>query len=126
MENRQYEPVKYPFSDQEIRELGEALARENQVLIDLRDARTAQMAASNAAIKESLKLAAELTQKINNRYELREVEVIWMPDNPKPGTKALMRVDRPDIVVRYEPMTPAEMQGSLGFGVSFDPDEDHK
>jgi len=114
-DKRLYEQVKYPFSDEEIRVMGEALARESQNLVDLRDQKSAALASINAAVKEACKRALDLSMKINNRYEMREVEVVPLMDTPRPGMKAIVRIENPDDVIRYEPMTVAEKQQSFGF-----------
>jgi hypothetical protein len=88
-DKRMYEQVKRPFTDDEIRKLGELLARESQNLIDIREQKTATVAGFAAAIKVSLKAQAELALKINNRYELTEVEVMPMMDTPRPGKEGL-------------------------------------
>ena len=109
-----FEAVRYPFSDEERLGLGEALARENQVIYDLRDEKkdvTTQMAAQ---IQSAEKRAADLTTKINLGFEMREVECMWMLEEPRPGMKRLIRLDT-NTMVRDEPMTAAEMQQSFGF-----------
>jgi len=114
MERRLYEAVKYTFSADEIRELGEALAREAQTVFDLRDRKSSTVAELTAQIKQANGRVAELTNRINNGYELREVECMVMMETPRPGMKRIIRVDD-NSVVRDEPMTASEMQGSFGF-----------
>lgn len=115
MEHRLYEPIKYAFSGEEIRALGEALARENQTIYDLREQKASAVASLTASIKAANKRAADLTAKINNGYELREVEVLAMLETPRPGLKTIVRIDNNE-EIRVEPMTLQEMQGSFGFG----------
>jgi len=78
------------------------------------------MATFNGAIKEASQRAAETAVKVNNRYELREVEVVRLMDTPRPGMKAIARIENPDEVIRIEPMTAAEKQGTFGFSLSED------
>jgi hypothetical protein len=118
MDKRFYEEVRYVFTDEEIRHLGESLARESQDLIDLREQRSSAAAAFAAQIKESGIRSADLAMKINNKYEMREVEVVPLMDTPRPGMKAIVRIENPDDVIRYEPMTSAEKQESFGFHIS--------
>jgi len=116
-DRRIYELLKHPFSKDEIRELGEALAREAQGVFDLKERKSSVGAALTAQIKETNGRVAELTRKINEGFELREVECMWMLEEPRPGMKRLMRTDRvgDEAHVRDEPMTQAEMQRSFGF-----------
>jgi hypothetical protein len=114
MDRRLYESVKYTFSGDEIRELGEALAREAQNVFDLRERKSSVTAELAGAIKLANGRVAELTNRINNGYELREVECMLMMETPRPGMKRIIRVDTNE-PLRDEPMTAAEMQGSFGF-----------
>src|SRR5262245_20420079 len=120
MERRLYESTRYVFSPEEIRELGEALAREAQVVFDLRDQKANAVATFTAQIKAANKRVADLTTRINNGYELREVECIVMMETPRPGMKRIIRIDT-NATVREEAMTAAEMQGSFGFDPGEDP-----
>jgi hypothetical protein len=52
-EKRLYEQVKHLFTDEEIQHMGEALARENQNLLDIRDAKSSAAAAFAAQMKEA-------------------------------------------------------------------------
>jgi hypothetical protein len=117
---RLYEAVKYTFSLDEIRELGEALAREAQNVFDLRERKSSVVAELSALIKQANGRVAELTNRINNGYELREVECMVMLETPRPGMKRIIRVDNNE-PLRDEPMTAAEMQGSFGFSEGSDP-----
>ena len=123
MERRLYESIKYVFSPDEIRELGEALARENQNVYDLREQKSSAMAALSASIKSANKRGADLTTRINNGYELREVECLAMMETPRPGMKRIVRLDTNE-TVREEAMTMQEMQGSFGFDAGEDPRSD--
>jgi len=113
-DRRIYESLKYLFTPDEIRELGEALAREAQGVFDLKEKKASVSAALVAQIKEANGRVAELTVKINNGYELREVECMWLMEEPRPGMKRLIRADN-NQHVRDEPMTQGEMQRSFGF-----------
>jgi len=114
MEHRLFESIKYAFSPTEIRELGEALAREAQTVFDLRDKKATTMAALAASIKAANSRVADLTTKINNGFELREVECMALLETPRPGLKRIIRIDNNE-TIREEPMTLAEMQGNFGF-----------
>jgi hypothetical protein len=113
-DRRLYESVKYTFSNDEIRELGEALAREAQTVFDLRERKSNVGAELAAQIKQAEGRVGALTDRINNGYELREVECMVMMETPRPGMKRIIRVDTNE-PLRDEPMTAQEMQGSFGF-----------
>jgi hypothetical protein len=119
-EKRLYESVKYTFSQDEIRELGEALAREAQTVFDLRDQKKTVGAELAASIKSAEHRVGDLTDRINNGYELREVECMVMMETPRPGMKRIIRIDNNEMI-RDEPMTATEMQGSFGFSEGNDP-----
>lgn len=114
MKDRLHEQVRYIFSADELRELGSMLAREAQGIYDLRQQKLEASAAISARIKAADGRAAKLTEKINNGYELREVEVMQVLEEPRPGMKRIIRVDTGEHL-RDEPMSAAEMQSSFGF-----------
>jgi hypothetical protein len=113
-EKRMYESIKYTFGPTEIRELGEGLAREAQCVFDLKAQKKSVMASLTASIEAANKRVADLTTKINNGYELREVECLAMMETPRPGMKRIIRLDTNE-TVREEAMTMNEMQQGFGF-----------
>ena len=113
-EQRIYESIKYTFSADEKRQLGEALARETQTVYDFRSQKANAVSSLGASIKNAEKRAADLTTKINQGFELREVECMVLLETPRPGMKRLVRMDNNEHI-RNEPMSLAEMQGSFGF-----------
>ena len=115
MSTRTYESIKYTFTQDEIRELGEQLAREAQVVFDLQAGKSAVAAEFSGKIKAANKRVAELSEKVNNGYELREVECMAMLEDPRPGMKRIIRIDTNE-TIRVEAMSVKEMQGSFGFG----------
>jgi len=121
-EKRRYEPLKYVFSKDEIRDLGEALAREAQAQMDLHAQKKSSASGYAAQIAENEKRMAELAKKINNGYELREVECMVMMETPRPGMKRIIRIDTNEAIFD-EPMTAEEMQGNFGFQAGDDPRE---
>jgi hypothetical protein len=114
MEKRLYESIKYTFSSDEIRELGEGLAREAQTVFDLREQKANTVAALSASIKAAEQRVGDITHKINNGYELREVECLMVMETPRPGMKRIIRLDTNE-TVREEAMTMSEMQQGFGF-----------
>jgi len=109
-----YEAIKYTFDENEIRKLGEALARDTQVVFDLRERKASEAATLSAAIKTAEQRVGDLTTKINSGFEMREVECMVLMEIPRPGMKRIIRIDTNE-QVRDEPMTMQEMQGNFGF-----------
>lgn len=121
-ERRLYESIKYSFATDEILAFGEALAREAQIVIDLREQKSSTMAELTAQVKAANRRVAEIAEKINNGYEMREVECMAIMETPRPGMKRIIRLDTNESV-RDEPMTLQEMQGSFGFKEADSPEE---
>jgi hypothetical protein len=113
-DRRTFEALKYSFKPEELRELGEALARETGNAGTLEDQKKAATAELSAQIKQARRRCDDLAGKINNGYELREVECMSMLETPRPGMKRVIRLDTNE-TVRDERMTAAEMQVSFGF-----------
>jgi len=113
-EQRTFERIKYTFNADEIRELGEALARETVGIFDLEQRKSATSAEINAQIKQATQRCGEVAGKITAGYELRQVECLTLMETPRPGLKRIIRIDTGE-AVRDEPMTLSEMQTSFGF-----------
>ena len=122
MSDRSFESIKYPFNPLEIKNLGEALARETQSVLELEARKKTVDAELNGQIKAALEHCADLARKINIGWELRDVEVMAMMETPRPGMKRIIRVDNNEHL-RDEAMTRDEMQASFGFS---EPDEGEK
>lgn len=120
--SQQFESVKYEFTQDEIRELGKTLAVEGARLDEVKGERAATMADFKARLEAIAGRQRELQIQINNGFKLVEVEVMTMYDRPKPGQKQVLRLDT-NTVMREEPMTARELQGSFGFR---EPGEDEK
>jgi hypothetical protein len=110
----QYESVEYRFTPEELRELGMDLGRANQTVYDLRSEKSSVVTSLGATIKSAEKHAAELTTKLNQKFEMREVEVVAEMDKPKPGLKTIYRTDTGD-ELRTVAMTLEEQQGTFRF-----------
>ena len=121
-EQRAYETVQRRFTEIERRQLGETLARTVQELVDNKSARVAAVADFQAKHKALENEAIRLTGCVNRGFEEIEAEVMTMYDRPRHGQKQILRVDTNE-VLRTEPMTPRELQGSFGFQ---DPEADGK
>lgn len=112
---RQYEALKFTFGPKDIQELGQALARETQNVYDLETRKKEIDAELSSQIKSANVRVSETSRKLNNGYEMREVEVMIMMDEPKAGIKRIVRVDNNEHL-RDEAMTLEEMQRGFGFG----------
>lgn len=113
-DRRKLESVKFTFNEEQMRELGQQLARENQSVYDQEKRKKEVDAELVAGIKSAYGRAELLTVKINNGYEMREVEVLHLYDEPRSGMKRVIRADTSELI-REEPMTFEEKQGGLGF-----------
>jgi phosphopantetheine adenylyltransferase len=107
-----YEPCRYQFTDAELRSLADQLARETKQRIDTIDQRATVVAEFAAQIKGADKRIADLANKYDSRYEMREMECIVLFDRPERGMKTIVRVDTGE-EVRTAVMTDAETQGNL-------------
>lgn len=113
-DKRQYESLKFTFTQDEVRDLGQRLARETQTVYDLEQAKKEYDADMGSKIKAANGRVADVTTRVNNGYEMREVEVLVMYDEPSMGRKRIMRLDT-NSIVREEAMTVDEMQRGFGF-----------
>ena len=121
-DKRLYESIKYTFNNSEIRELGESLARENQTVIDLKAQKKALVAQLTGQIEAATNRVADTSTKINNGFEMREVECLALMETPRAGMKRIIRLDNNE-TVREEAMTMAEMQRNFGFPENEGPDK---
>lgn len=94
--------------------MGQKLARENQNVYDLEARKKEIDAELSAQIKAANGRCSDITTKLNNGYEMREVEVIVLFDTPKTGIKRVVRIDTNE-QLREEAMTLEEMQRGFGF-----------
>ena len=107
-----YEPCRYQFPPAELCSLADQLARETRLRIETLETRATVVAEFAAQIKGADKRIADLANKYNSRYEMREMECIVLFDKPQPGMKTIVRVDTGE-EVRTAVMTDAETQGNL-------------
>lgn len=111
---RKYEAIKFVFGSDDIRELGQSLARETQNVYDLENRKKEIDADMAAQIKAAEGRVALITTKLNNGHEMREVEVLVLYDEPRQGIKRIVRADTNEHL-RDEAMTLEEMQRGFGF-----------
>lgn len=111
---RQYEAIKFTYGSTDLQEMGAKLARENQNVYDL-EARKKEIDADLASqIKAANGRVSDITTRLNNGYEMREVEVMVLYDTPRAGLKRVLRIDTNE-ALREEAMTLAEMQRGFAF-----------
>lgn len=114
MGERQYEQLRRYFTDIELATMHEQLVVEVGNVKDLRGEKAQTTTTLGAAIKTSEKQVFDLQEKLSLGYEVIDVETISIMDAPTPGQKQILRVDT-NQVIRTEPMTAREKQGSFGF-----------
>ena len=119
-ENRVYEPVERELSRDEILTLAEDLALQNRLLIELKANQSTKNAEFAALRKETEQRISELSQKVHDKITLENVEVLILLDTPRAGMKSILRADNNQIL-RVEPMSPREKQGTFGFEAGQDP-----
>lgn len=112
---REFEEIPYKFTKTELDDMGRDLAHANQQIYDLRSEKIATVATMGAAIKAAEKHAADLTQRINQKFEMRRVEVVFLMDKPKVGLKTVIRSDTGE-ELRVAAMSLEEQQATLNFG----------
>jgi hypothetical protein len=109
---RVFEEVRYEFTAAELKDLGGKLAHAAQGVFDLQREKATTTANFGAQIKAANDAVAELSDKINFGYELRQAECIVRLESPRPGQKEFVRVDTGE-VVRVAPMTAGDLQQRL-------------
>ena len=112
--HRETVEIKHTFTYTELNELGERLAREVQIVYNLKAEKTQAIADYTAQIKAAEMVVSQLVLERNQGWGFREVECFVKLESPRPGMAELIRVDNGE-VVRERAMTPAEMQGGFDF-----------
>lgn len=90
--------IKYEFDRDEIRALGQELARRQQNLVDARGSRMASQKAMKAEEESIANDIGRLTQNVNNGWELRVVQCSVRLNDPKSGSKTLFRTDTGELL----------------------------
>lgn len=112
-EDKKYlEDVEYVYTTQEMKDLGQKLALENQAVYDLEKSKKETDAAMTTLIKAANSRAAALTTKINMGHEIQSIEVAYLMNTPTPGMKTILRADTNDPFKTVE-MTPAEITAEM-------------
>lgn len=106
------EYLKYTFTQAETEAHSQELARQIQALQRLEDQRKEVVANLKAQIEAASGTARDLSQKITNGYEYRNIECEVMLNTPARGRKSIYRLDT-NAFVREMAMTADELQGDL-------------
>lgn len=114
MSERQYEPIRRYFSEEELAALHDQLVVSVGEVRELRGQKTQAMTVYGAQIKTAEKSVWDLQEKLAMGFESVDVEVLAVMDTPTPGMKTVIRADTSE-KVRVEPMTAREKQQSFGF-----------
>lgn len=83
MPKEYFDPIRYDFTPEEIRVLGQCLARDVQKLLALRDEKKASAEVLALQIKATEKEIGKLSQKISAGFELREPETMTLQFEPE-------------------------------------------
>ena len=111
---RVIETVQYGFNHQELKQLGVDLAHATREAIRIENDKAVATARFNGLKKEAEALCSSLSLKIENGYEMRDMECIVVYSMPRPGYKQISRADTGEWI-RDDPMTPEEMQAAFDF-----------
>lgn len=98
--------------DSEILQAGKQLADRMAELLILEVMKSQSAAEFAGKIKAKELVIADLIQKIQSRYERRDVSCAEMLDTPEPGKKTINRTDTGETIA-IEDMSASEMQREL-------------
>jgi len=104
--------LRHTFSDKEINTLGRELGATLQRVEKLEEEKAELSADFTAKIKREKLDLHDTSRKIQNGYELREIECQIRYNEPEVGKKTTIRTDTVK-TVRVEAMTEAEKQEEL-------------
>ena len=116
-ERRQFESVRRNYTEQQLRDMNEGLVQAVGDVKNLRGEKASAMSTIGAAVKQAEARVFDLQEKISLGYEVIDVEVLSILDEPEPGKKTIIRADTSE-VLRVELMSPRERQQSFGFGIA--------
>lgn len=104
--------LEYKFTDGEIKEFSQELARCTSEKINIENEKAAVMSQYKAKIDTKAADAERLAGQINTGREYRYIDCEIQMNTPKNGRKTLTRLDTAEIVWEKQ-MTPEEMQLKL-------------
>ena len=108
------ESIKHSFTTYELAELADRMGAAASRVFQIETEKTEQAAHYTALLKAANRTHAELVERYNLRYEMRDVECKIEFDKPEPGYKSFVRLDN-DESIREVRMTEAEKQRAFVF-----------
>ena len=108
------ESIKHSYTVRELAEIAEKMGAAASRVFRIESEKGEQASHYMALLKEAHRAHAELVEKFNLRYEMRDVECRVEYDKPEPGYKSIVRTDDGE-VVRELKMTDAEKQRAFVF-----------
>ena len=108
------ESIKHTFTTPELFELADKMGAAASRVFRIETEKSEQAAHYGALLKEANRAHAELVERFNLRYEMRDVECKIEFDKPEPGYKSFVRLDNGESV-REVRMTEAEKQRAFVF-----------
>jgi hypothetical protein len=114
MEKQVLFETRHDFTQDELRKLGSDLANANASVYELRSEKDVETKRLAAAIKSAEDTAANITHKIREGWEMREVPCYVKLDSPRRGMAELVSMETGE-VVNCRPMDESEMQAFFRF-----------
>lgn len=108
--NEQREQLRYSFTPDERRELGQRLADAHIKLKAVNEELDRVKADYKARISTIDNEITLLSTQVSTGYEMREYVCFWEFDQPEKGKKTLRRKEPPCDIIRVEEMTEADRQ----------------
>ncbi len=108
------ESYKHTFTSHELAELADKMGAAASRVFRIETEKSEQSAHYTALLKEANRAHAELVEKFNLRYEMRDVECRIEFDKPEPGYKSYVRLDNGESLKELR-MTEAEKQRAFVF-----------
>jgi len=104
--------LTYKFTEKELKDISEEMARNYQEKLGIENEKKAVNAEFAAKIESKSALIESLATKINNKQEHRYIDCVIKMNTPKPTLKTLVRVDTGEIIWERN-MSAEEMQLKL-------------
>ena len=114
MEKQVLFETRHTFTQDELRKLGADLANANASVYELRSEKDVETKRLAAAIKAAEDTAANITHKIREGWELREIPCLVKLDTPRRGMAEIVSMETGE-VLDTRPMKDDEMQSFFRF-----------
>lgn len=109
------EYLRYDFTKEELSAIASKMARDHQSAQKLEEEKKVVVAQFKSNIEALISQISEASRLLTNGYEHRNVDCLWMFNNPQDGIRTMVRKDTGE-VVRTAKMSTEEMQETLPFG----------